>query len=94
MGVDDYQEGMPSVRTAFHGVTNDTFNVVISHSPDVVPDLAEQPCSLILCGHTHGVSYPGTGIFMKLFYYGHDYTPMPAMIRSVLATVKLSYTIL
>ena len=75
VGVDDSLEGMPSVRTAFRGVTNETFNVVVSHSPDIIPEVSLKPYQLILCGHTHGGQFcvPGIGAFYTNTREGRKY---------------------
>lgn len=60
-GLDDPAISWPYERenylkalTAFEGLTNDTYNILIAHRPDYIADYARYPFDLVLSGHTHG----------------------------------------
>lgn len=53
-GVDYQQFDSPYLAGAEHMVVADTFNVLLSHNPDVFPVAASQGYDLTIAGHTHG----------------------------------------
>lgn len=63
IGVDDYYSGHGDVARAARGILPGAYNVVLTHSPQVVRGLGRLPIDLVLCGHTHGgqVSLPLVG---------------------------------
>jgi predicted MPP superfamily phosphohydrolase len=42
--------------------------LLMEHRPRGLSSLSGTGCDLVLCGHTHGVSYPGSGFILKLLY--------------------------
>lgn len=74
-GIDDPYTDHEDTDLAFNNINTDSFTILLSHSPDIVPKNNNLPCDLILCGHTHGgqirfpfiggVIAPGQGFFPK-----------------------------
>ena len=52
-GIDDMVIGYGDVSCA-KTLSEDTYNIVLSHVPDVVTELTSEPIDLMLSGHTHG----------------------------------------
>ena len=52
-GIDDMVIGYGDVSCA-KDLPEDTYNIVLSHVPDVMTELTEDPVDLMLSGHTHG----------------------------------------
>lgn len=52
-GIDDMVIGYGDVSCA-KSLSEDTYNIVLSHVPDVVTELTNEPIDLMLSGHTHG----------------------------------------
>ncbi len=71
-GVLDYAEDKPDIAKSLQGATEPT--ILISHSPDVFPQL-KQPVELMLSGHTHGgqVVFPLVGALLVPSDYGQKY---------------------
>jgi predicted MPP superfamily phosphohydrolase len=44
----------PRLRRLLANGPGDTFNVLLYHSPDLMPEAVELGVDLYLCGHTHG----------------------------------------
>ncbi len=53
-GVDDLTEGWPDVERAFAGRRSGEPALVMSHHPDLFPELAGHPPVFVFSGHTHG----------------------------------------
>lgn len=53
LGLDDILLGNPDLNIT-EGVNSNTFNILISHEPDIVDELDLKNINLILSGHTHG----------------------------------------
>lgn len=53
-GVDDPHYHFDDVRLATAGRPAASLNILLAHSPDLVPALATNQFDLVLCGHTHG----------------------------------------
>lgn len=57
-GVDDYYNGYPDIEKAAAACQNADFSILISHTPDLLPEIEKMPgrppFHLALCGHTHG----------------------------------------
>lgn len=60
VGVDDPATGNDDLDAALSAVPNGAHRLLLAHSPDIVPALAQTTFDLVLCGHTHGgqVSLP------------------------------------
>lgn len=63
VGLDDPHSGRADVEQAFAPVAAGEPVVVLAHSPDAAPAVAQRGAHLLLCGHTHGgqVNLPGIG---------------------------------
>jgi predicted MPP superfamily phosphohydrolase len=54
-GIEELWEGAPDVAAALAGVDAGVPRIVISHNPDLVDALGDEPrVDLVLAGHTHG----------------------------------------
>lgn len=62
-GIDDWILGKPDLDKALHGLSWQTFNILISHAPDIADFSKTYPVHLQLSGHSHGgqVQFPFTG---------------------------------
>ena len=52
-GIDDMVIGYGDAACA-KGLPEDSYNIVLSHVPDVITELTDEPLDLMLSGHTHG----------------------------------------
>lgn len=76
VGVDDASTGRENIQEAFHGIDQDDYTILLSHSPIIVERYEDLPADLILSGHTHGgqvrlpfigaLVAPDEGFFPKL----------------------------
>ena len=53
-GIDDDYHGSPDLEKTRAATVGADYTVLISHTPDVWPDMEDPFFSLLLCGHTHG----------------------------------------
>jgi predicted MPP superfamily phosphohydrolase len=60
---------------AYRGVPEDTFTLLLYHSPDLMPQAARRQIDLYLTGHTHGgqISLPFYGAIVTGSVYGKRY---------------------
>jgi len=74
-GWNPYVRGHPSLDAVLGRVPNDSFLILLSHSPDVVLGSASARAGLILCGHTHGgqIRLPGCRPWLTLTRLGTKY---------------------
>ncbi|MBK7820547.1 MAG: metallophosphoesterase [Tessaracoccus sp.] len=74
VGVDDYYSGHGDLGAAVAGLPGDGFRMVLTHSPQILPELNRYGVDYALCGHTHGgqVRVPVIG---PLYQAGGDYFP-------------------
>jgi len=70
-GLDDLRNGRPDLRATLHGFDPGVASVLLSHNPDVLPDVPTD-VGLTLAGHTHGgqVVLPGVGALYTSSRYG------------------------
>ncbi|MDN5563557.1 MULTISPECIES: metallophosphoesterase [Luteococcus] len=63
IGTDDYYTEHGDLTEAMAATREDAYRLVLTHSPEIHPDLAKSPADLAICGHTHGgqVRIPGIG---------------------------------
>ncbi len=54
IALDSYLLGNPDIPRAFKGIDADTFNLLITHCPDIYDDIDTSLCDLVLAGHSHG----------------------------------------
>ncbi|MCC2592699.1 metallophosphoesterase [Tessaracoccus sp. OS52] len=54
VGVDDYYSGHGDLAASLESVPRDGFRFVITHSPQIFPELVEHGVDYAVCGHTHG----------------------------------------
>ncbi|MCP2014260.1 putative MPP superfamily phosphohydrolase [Deinococcus sp. HSC-46F16] len=73
-GVDDLWRGEPDVRAALAGAGEGQASVLLSHNPDLLPDLPQR-VGLVLSGHTHGgqIRLPVVGAPVVPSKYGQRY---------------------
>ena len=73
-GIDDLRTGRPDLDAALAGRVPDAATILVSHNPDVLPEVPED-VGLTLCGHTHGgqVCIPGLGPIITSSYYGRRF---------------------
>ncbi len=107
-GLDDLRRGSPDVGRTFQGLADgEGARVLVSHNPDVIPDLgptaaAGRPIDLILCGHTHGgqVCLPFVGPLVTSSQYGARYAqgwveaPEPAFVSRGLGVSLVPFRLL
>ena len=74
-GWNPYVRGHPSLDAVLGRVPNDSFVILLAHSPDVVLGSASARAGLILCGHTHGgqMRLPGCRPWLTLTRLGTKY---------------------
>lgn len=54
IGLDSQLLGNPDVNSAFTNVSPASFNIVVSHTPDIISSLAPDTVDLQISGHSHG----------------------------------------
>ncbi|WP_432408139.1 metallophosphoesterase [Wukongibacter sp. M2B1] len=74
-GIDDPYTSHDDLHKAFKSIENNSFTLLLSHSPNIIFKKDNLPCDLIICGHTHGgqirlpflggIIAPGQGYFPK-----------------------------
>ncbi len=74
VGVDDYYSEHGDLGAAVAGLPDDGFRLVLTHSPDILPELDTYGVDYAICGHTHGgqIRLPVIG---PLYQAGGDYFP-------------------
>jgi len=74
-GIDDYRLGSPDVHAALAGREPGAATLLLSHNPDVLPELPAGSVELVLAGHTHGgqLSLPLIGPLVTGSRYGQRY---------------------
>jgi len=75
VGLDDPRNGRVDIPAAYAGIPPDACVVALCHSPDILGEALPVPCSLLLCGHTHGGQWrlPGYGAFYTSTRLGKQY---------------------
>lgn len=68
VGIDDVVLGKPNLKTAFEGIPQHTFKILLSHAPDVADYAKDYGTDLQISGHTHGGQ-------VRLPYIGALFTP-------------------
>lgn len=74
VGVDDYFSGYGNIGKAVEAAPEDGFRFVLTHSPEILPELGSHGVDYAICGHTHGgqVRLPLIG---ALYQPGDHYLP-------------------
>lgn len=54
IGIDDAMLGRPNLEKATRSINDNTYNILISHAPDLADQVASFPIHLQLSGHSHG----------------------------------------
>lgn len=110
-GIDDFRVGRPDVATALAQAPTRTSaagvrdpapaTVLLSHNPDVIPELPEVDpgVDLLLAGHTHGgqIRLPGIGPLVTSSAYGARFAdgwvpaPMPAFVSRGLGVTAVPF---
>lgn len=75
IGIDDIVLSKPDFKKPFEGLDTESFNLFISHAPDVVEHIIDQPINLQVSGHSHGgqVRLPFVGAPSTVPPYGRKY---------------------
>lgn len=105
IGIDDIVLSKPDYDEAFKGISADTFNLFISHAPDVVDKVSSYPIDLQVSGHSHGgqVRLPFIGApltvpygekYVKGMYTPDEKEDMHLYVNSGIGTSKLPYRFL
>lgn len=70
----DYHSGRVSQR-AFNQLDEETWNVLLYHTPDLIEFLVGKPIDLVLSGHTHGgqIALPFYGALTTMSRHGKQY---------------------
>lgn len=68
IGIDDIVLGHPNIQKTLQGINANTFNLFISHAPDVIEVVKDQPIDLQLSGHSHGGQ-------VRIPFLGAPFTP-------------------
>jgi predicted MPP superfamily phosphohydrolase len=73
-GLSDFREGRHDVRGTLRQVTDSAPVILITHNPDVFPEIPAR-VSLLLAGHTHGgqVVFPFIGALVVPSIYDNRY---------------------
>jgi len=83
-GTDDIWFSYDLTR-ALRDVPNDSFKILLSHSPDATTDInKEMQIDLTLCGHTHGGQ-------VNIPYLSHHFLPINNPLRYMAGLVKEPY---
>lgn len=88
IGLDSQLLGNPDINSAFANVSPASFNIVISHTPDIVTSLAQDAVDLQVSGHSHGgqVFFPIIGSLYAP-EYAIDYNKGKYKVDSILLDV-------
>lgn len=69
-GIDDYYNGAPDAEKTAVLCQGADFTLLLSHSPDALPDIQPPFYQLALCGHTHGGQ---VRVFGRAIHSSSDY---------------------
>jgi predicted MPP superfamily phosphohydrolase len=74
-GVDDFKLGQPDLRATLAGIPPGVPSLLLTHNPDLLPELEAGQVSLALAGHTHGgqVRLPFIGAPVTSSEYGQRF---------------------
>ena len=74
VGISDYSEGRHDIEKAFKDVPDTARAIVLTHNPDIFPDLSEKAI-ITFAGHTHGgqVNLPIVGPPITMSKYGQRF---------------------
>lgn len=104
-GVDDIVLGHPNFEKAFKGIEETQYQLFITHAPDVVEYVKNEPIDLQLSGHSHGgqVRLPVIGApftvpygkqYIKGLYEVPEHNGMLLYVNSGIGTSQLPYRFL
>ena len=102
IGIDDIVLGRPDIQKTLKEVSANTFNLFISHAPDVVERVKNYALDLQLSGHSHGgqVRIPFLGApftppygeeYVKGFYQIEESSGMCLYVNSGIGTSQVPY---
>lgn len=70
VGLDNEYNGTLDMETAFSGITDTAYTILLEHTPDTLDKVTNYPIQLMLSGHSHGgqVRLPWIGSIVKTKY--------------------------
>lgn len=54
IGIDSLDKGSPNIESALGTIDDKTFNIVLTHAPDILDMLPANTVDVVLAGHSHG----------------------------------------
>ncbi len=74
-GIDDFRLGNPDLAAALAQREPDVATILLSHNPDILPEVERGSVDLVLSGHTHGgqINLPLVGPVVTGSLYGRRY---------------------
>jgi len=75
IGVNDPYSGHDDIEKAMEGVENNSFKILLAHSPEIFRKAKDKNINLVLVGHTHGaqVNLPFLSYFILPLKYDKKY---------------------
>lgn len=104
IGIDDAMLGKPDIGKAMEGVPVNSFNILLSHAPDLADKASEYNIHFQLSGHSHGgqIKIPFVGALVKPpfaekyheGFYEIGETPLTLYVNRGIGTTRLPFRFL